>query len=144
MSIVTARDRATGRIESKNIPSLRILSLGKRTLSLEYISPEIPVPLSGITDLIYKTRLPVLSQQPEEILYKLPDLRRLRLEFREVEDTTLRIRLPPLISLNLVSDCDVPFAAFRRFTVTFPSPNLQSLTHRPHLKGIGANVMITS
>ena len=137
MSIVTARDRATGRIESKNMPSLRILSL-------EYISPEIPVPLSGITGLIYKTRLPVLSQQLEEILSKLPDLRHLRLEFREVEDTTLRIRLPPLISLNLVSDCDVPFAAFRRFTVTFPSPNLQSLTHRLHLKGIGANVMITS
>ena len=70
----------------------------------------------------------MLSQQLEEILSKLPDLRHLRLEFREVEDTTLRIRLPPLISLELVSHCDVPLEAFRRFTVTFPFPNLQSLT----------------
>ena len=116
------------RIESKNMPSLRILSL-------QNVFPEIPVPISGITDLIYTTYLPLLSQQLEEILSKLPGLRNICLAFGEVEDTTPRIRLPPFMSLELAPYRGVPFDAFRKFTVTFPFPNLQSLTLRGAFEG---------
>ena len=105
-------------IDSKNMPSLRILSL-------ENVYPEISVPLSGITDLIYKTiHLPLLSRQLEVILSKLPDLRHICLKFYDVEDTsvtTLRIRLPPFMSLKLVSYSDVRLDAFRRFPIPQPS-----------------------